>query len=80
MLESEPTTGLNETRVPLGDGDGDTGGNKGPPARRGQGHILPGNEVDPGVTEPRVAGKRKVGIEAKDRQIEHRRNVAHPGV
>ena len=77
VLECQPTAGLDEAGVALGDRDRGTGGDEGTATAVGQQHIVAGDEVGAGITWSGVGGQRQIGIEAKQWDVEHGATLGH---
>ena len=80
VLGGETAPGLHEPGVPLGQRDRDSGRDHRPAATRGEGDILASEQVDAGITRAGIGREREVGIEAENRQIEHKPKVADAAV
>ena len=71
MLESKTGSGLYESRVSIGQGNGDSGANKSSSTGRRQRDVLAGNEVDARIAISGVGREGEIRIEAEDRKIDH---------
>ena len=80
MLGRQTAPRLHKPGVSLGERDGDAGRDDGSSTRWGEGDVLSSEEIDPCITEPRIRRQREIGIEAENRQIEHKPNVADAAV
>jgi oligoribonuclease len=76
VAQGQPGAGLDETGVPDGDGDGDAGRDQTPAAACRQVEVVAGQEVEPGIPGPGIAGRRQIHVEAHDAQSGHVRIVA----
>ena len=80
VLGRQTAPRLHKPGVSLGERNGDAGGDDGASTRWGEGDVLSSEEIDPCIAEPRIRRQREIGIEAENRQIEHKPNVADAAV
>lgn len=76
VFECEAAAGLHESGVALRQRNRDSRWDQRPPTGRRQSDVFSGDEVDTGVAGPCVRRKRQVGVETKNREIEHNAKVA----
>src|SRR5438309_7157935 len=72
VADGQPAAGQDEAGVTVGNGHGHARPDDGPPPACGEDDVVPGDKVGASIAGPGVHRQRQRGVEADEREVEHR--------